>query len=119
MRRKIQIKITSQFINWTPALKEEFSQLLAKGFVTGGVPFNFISNPYFIQAFKLIGAEKALPDRKKLVGPCLTSLFDKAENILQTKIADANYITLMVDGWKNIRGFSVLNFIVALPQPFI
>ncbi|CAG8672940.1 6459_t:CDS:2, partial [Ambispora gerdemannii] len=43
--------------------------------------------------------------------------YEKKRNNLNEMLENANNITLISDGWSNIRGESVLNFILCLPQP--
>ncbi|XP_065313935.1 uncharacterized protein LOC135923222 [Gordionus sp. m RMFG-2023] len=97
--------------------KNELDQLFAKAVYASNLPFHITENPYIQEFFKKIRPIYTLPRRRQLAG----YLLDKASGDMEVRVADiidkAPYLSIVSDGWSNIRNESIINFMVMTPVP--
>lgn len=97
--------------------KTEIDAALAKLFFRTGIPFKVADADSFREFVKLLNPAYAevMPKSQTVSGRLLdkeyTSSFDKLTNILK----DCNDLTLISDGWTNVRGDHIVNFLVKAP----
>lgn len=76
---------------------------MAKACYATGTPLSFTENMYFQEAFKKIRPCLRLPSRYQLSNNLLNSEYKRVEKIVNEKIMSANYTSVQLDGWTNIR----------------
>lgn len=103
-------KITSQN-------KEDIDTALARAIYSSGTPLSITQNKYWQQAFKLIRPSYQLPSRYSLSKPLLKAEYARVMEKVDHQISEALCLTLISDGWTNIRGDSIVNFIICTPKP--
>ncbi|KAM7309798.1 uncharacterized protein ISCGN_006783 [Ixodes scapularis] len=84
---------------------------------SANTPFSLAENEHWQAAFKMLGPSYTPPSRYLLSRPLLDAEYERVKSHVEESLKDATCITLLTDGWTNIRGESVINFVVATPQP--
>ena len=97
--------------------QKKLDHLLAEAFYTGGVPFRFIENKYFQQFVTALKPVYTLPSRKALANDILDEVYAKTQKAVGTPIEESKYVNIVYDGWTDINGRAVINFIVMMPHP--
>lgn len=95
----------------------EYKELLAKAIISGNVAFNFTENRYLRGLFESFGLGIVLPTRKELSGSILSKLHMQCKQKIADMIEESSHVTVITDGWQNVRSMGVLNFILATPRP--
>ncbi|XP_065318646.1 uncharacterized protein LOC135926645 [Gordionus sp. m RMFG-2023] len=117
IKYKSQSCITGFIDRINPKEKNELDQLFAKAVYASNLPFHITENPYIQEFFKKIRPIYTLPRRRQLAG----YLLDKASGDMEVRVADiidkAPYLSIVSDGWSNIRNESIINFMVMTPVP--
>lgn len=97
--------------------KQEVEDLLAKAIFSGNIAFEWIENPYLVKTFEKLGVTFNLPNRKQLSTTILERVFTECDNFTASKLENADYVSIVIDGWQNIRGLGVINIIICTPEP--
>lgn len=73
----------------------------------------------FVKTVNPTYAEK-MPSSRTLSGPLLDQQYTKCSQLLQDILDDSNDLTLISDGWTNVRGDHIVNFCIKAPnrKPF-
>jgi len=74
-------------------------------------------NPYWIDVFHKLRPAYQLPSRYALSSPLLDNEYKKVNDAVACKIADAECVAVVSDGWTDINGDSIINFIITTPLP--
>ncbi|XP_064475346.1 uncharacterized protein LOC135389209 [Ornithodoros turicata] len=101
----------------SPTDQQRIDAALAKALYSSNTPFAVVENEYWRELFNLVRPSYPLPSRYLLSGPLLDAEFQRARIHVEELLKSASYLTLLTDGWTNIRGESIVNFIVATPEP--
>jgi hypothetical protein len=100
----------------TPAMskssQDEFQNKFAEWFYGTGMAFMKISIPQLENALKILRQYVRIPSRDMLSGLLLDKSYDKAMQKILVLLHD-EYCTLTTDGWTDINGNSVINYVVA------
>nr|XP_054922943.1 uncharacterized protein LOC129382786 [Dermacentor andersoni] len=90
---------------------------LAKAIYASNSPFSLVTNDYWQAAFKALRPSYKPPSRYSLAGPLLDAEYEAATVSVNNSIEKASCITLVTDGWTNVEGESVMNFVLCTPSP--
>ncbi|XP_064475765.1 uncharacterized protein LOC135389662 [Ornithodoros turicata] len=101
----------------SPTDQQRIDAALAKALYSSNTPFAVVENEYWRELFNLVRPSYALPSRYLLSGPLLDAEFQRQRIHVEELLKSASYLTLLTEGWTNIRGESIVNFIVATPEP--
>jgi hypothetical protein len=120
-RQKCQMKQTSTITSFVDTItsknKEDIDSVLARAIYASGTPLSITENKYWQQAFKLIRPSYQLPSRYSLSKPLLDAEYMRIMEKVEQQLNEALCLSLISDGWTNIRGDSVINFIICTPKP--
>ena len=97
--------------------QEKLDSLFSRAVYASATPFSIVENPHWIKFFKAIRPAYVLPSRFRLSNPLLDLEYNKVDADVMEKIADADCVGIMCDGWSNTRNEAIINFIVSMPQP--
>lgn len=79
-----------------------------------GLPFSITENPSFRAFIKLIRPGLTLPSRKKISNKYLDIIYEeykaKMEKVIKQK--KHRHLTLVTDGWTNVHGESIINYML-------
>lgn len=109
--------LTSFIDKMTPEDQEKIDQALARAIYSSGTPFSITENTYWQEALKLLRPSYQLPSRHSLSKPLLESEYERVMESVQGKINEALCLALLTDGWTNVRGEGIINFVITTPQP--
>lgn len=90
-------------------------EAISLAFIMCGIPFRVISNPFFINALKILNPSYNAPSRHALSGRLLDTELAKVNKKVNEIIEFTNNLTLGLDGWSAPDGSSVWNFIILTP----
>jgi hypothetical protein len=107
-------KISELFLKALPPnTLRAFHEKLADWFYTSGIPMSKVEDPKLLQALQVLHPQVSVPNRKQLSTTLLDTAYErqmfKIESSLRGKAA-----TLVTDGWTDINGRSVINYVATL-----
>ncbi|KAF4140739.1 hypothetical protein GN958_ATG10102 [Phytophthora infestans] len=84
---------------------------VAMGFIATGIPFRVIDDPHFRAMF-----DYKLPSRRQLSGRLLDLIFKREMDRIIALMSGVSGWTLVTDGWSNVNGDSITNFVFVNPK---
>lgn len=106
------------FIDIVTKEDQEKFELSFAMFVFGNcLPLNITENRSTIDHYKSIRPGFLLPSRHKLSNKLLNTHYNKLLLNLKEKINESYNLGLTCDGWTNVKGDSIINFIITTPEP--
>ena len=88
----------------------------AKAIVSGNIPFQWAQNHYLKEFFAKLGSGFRPPSRRELSGSILNKLDRDSTAFINQKIECQRNLTVIPDGWQNVRGGSVINIMLGNPK---
>ena len=87
---------------------------LAKWIYTDNQPFSVVENKSFREFISTVRPAllSALPTRYQIGGPLLDCHYNALRSSINTLIQQAEHLCTLSDGWSNVRGNSIINFVV-------
>ena len=117
----------------TKEKKEKCDQLFATFLFKCNLPFNIVENEHLKKFVSELKPSYKIPSRRTTTEVLLPKLYTKASEKIGTinnreiylqiqqsnenKLKNADVITLVLDGWTNVRNESIVNVIACIPQP--
>ncbi|KAM6453426.1 uncharacterized protein PHA67_019283 [Liasis olivaceus] len=100
-----------------PENQEKIDHALARAIYASGSALSITENAYWQEAFKLLRPSYHLPSRHSLSKPLLESEYEHVMESVQGKISEALCLAVLTDGWTNVWGEGIINFVITTPQP--
>jgi hypothetical protein len=97
--------------------QERADENLARAIYATGSPLSLTSNIYWQRFLKDLRPSYIPPSRHMLSTPLLQGEYDRVHEKVMNLIQTSDCVTLVSDGWSNIRGEGIINFIACTPQP--
>ena len=101
--------------------KADASKLIGRCLLWSAIPFNFAKNPFYVsmsEATTIVGPGFKPPSYEELRGPILQD--EKADCTLRLEELQRSWdltgCSVMSDGWTDMRGRTLLNFLVHCPR---
>ena len=101
--------------------KEDANKLIGRCLLWSAIPFNFAKNPFYVSMFEvttIVGPGFKPPSNEELRGPILqdekTDCTHRLEELQRSW--DLTRCSVMSDGWTDMRGRTLLNFLVHCPR---
>ena len=103
--------------NITDEKRREVDSKLANFFYRTGISFRLVDSDAFKDFVKALNPRYAevIPSAKTLAGRLLDEQFAKSSVHLNETLANSEGLTLITDGWTNVRGDHIVNFCVKAP----
>lgn len=101
----------------TPEMQQKIDEALARAVYATNTPFSLAENEHWLAAFKMLRPSYNPPSRYILSGRLLDAEYELAKTDVQDTVMKATCLTVLTDGWTNIRGESIVNFVVTTPKP--
>ncbi|KAK8795656.1 hypothetical protein WA158_000313 [Blastocystis sp. Blastoise] len=99
---------------------EKFYHDLICFFLTANISFSEISNKYFAKMLQDLGTECKLPDRQKLSGKYLESVFTQTLKSLGDILKNAKRVYLSFDGTSNVNQEKYINVVAIIEhKPYL
>jgi hypothetical protein len=92
---------------------KDLEVLLTKAMISGNVSFNWVNNFHLQKFFEKLGGGFHPPTRKEISGSILNKLDQQSSDALKEAIGQAKNISIVPDGWQNVRGSSVVGVMLA------
>ena len=96
---------------------EQLQLLYAETVYKKNVSFNAMTGDDWIKFFKRIRPKFIVPSRDQLANELLDKTYDRVKDISQKTIVKSDYVSLVIDGWTNIRRDAVINIVLMTPTP--
>ena len=97
--------------------QEKLDSLFSRAVYASATPFSIVENPHWLDFFNAIRPAYVVPSRFKLSNPLLDKEYNRVDAESMEKIAGADCVAIMCDGWSNRRNEAIISFIVNMPQP--
>lgn len=106
------------FVDRTPPeLKREADKQLSLALYTKFVPLAFVSSPHFLKFVSLLRASYQVPSEYILGNGLLIDRYNEVQARTDDLIQSAKCVTLLCDGWSNIRRDGIVGFVACAPSP--
>ena len=103
-------------------LKYDIDTKLANFFYRRGISFRLVESEAFKDFFKSLNPSyvSVIPNAKALSGSLLDKQYTKCSTSINEILNSETNLTLMSDGWTNIRGDHIVNLCIKAPdqKPF-
>ncbi|KAL0851553.1 hypothetical protein ABMA28_007341 [Loxostege sticticalis] len=90
---------------------------LARAIYASGVPLSLLESEYWQAVFKIFDPSYTVPSRHLLSNHLLEAEYTRVKKEIECKLAKAVALGLTCDGWTNIVGKGVINFMITTPKP--
>lgn len=117
-KRPFDKKINHHFDQIDKQTQENANQNLAKFFFKNAMAFKLISDPYLMKFCKILRPSFNLPSVHQLKTTHLTREFEEAKRSMDQAIEESVGVTIVIDGWSNVRRDDIVNIILCTPKPF-
>lgn len=113
------LKIT----NFTDSINKkqvhEINHYLARWMYTENVPFKMMNSQYFKDFMQCLRPAyiNHMPSSYQLSNTMLDEYYEEMKNKTSLLISNTAKMCVVTDGWSNIRGDSVINFMLTTPKP--
>jgi hypothetical protein len=101
----------------TPAVQNDLDECLARAFYATGTPFSTVENTLWLTFFQKLRPSYKVPSRYALANTLLDKEDERISEQVAIKIAEAESVAVISDGWTNVNNSPVINFIIATPDP--
>ncbi|XP_040076165.1 zinc finger BED domain-containing protein 4-like [Ixodes scapularis] len=101
----------------TQGCQSKLDEALARAIYASGTPLSVTENRYWREAFKLLRPAFVPPSRHSLGERLLEAEYARVLTLVEEKVNAALCVTVLTDSWTNVRGESILNFVLATPKP--
>jgi hypothetical protein len=95
---------------------EEIEQAVARAVYATNSSLSMFESKYWVEEFHLLRPTFSTPSRWKLNHTLLDNEYNRVAKV-DERITAATSVTLISDGWTNMRGESIVNFLLCTPQP--
>lgn len=112
-----QSKISSFLDKMSKKDQDRADEAFARAIYAAGLPLSIFSeNPLWNVALNILRPVYKPPTTHSLRKPLLEAEYNRVMNLAKEKIQNAQCLTVILDGWTNIRGDGVVNFLLATPS---
>ena len=98
------------------AKKEDLKDTLTKAFITGNVPFDWVTNFYWKKFVFETGIFAVIPTQYEMANLIQMRLNKWATNEVNNLVDKVETVTIALDNWTNVRKKSVINMMLCTPQ---
>ena len=101
-------------------LKQRIDTCWARAHYYGNWAFRTLeSNPFALEAMSLMMPGYQPPGRRRIGNELLESDYQLAMSESARECVDATYVSIVTDGWSNIRYEGLTNILITTPVPFL
>jgi len=98
-------------------LKTAADEALARAAFATAIPLCTFQHPLWIKAFSILRPAYKPPTAYNLGGKLLQNEYERIMTETHQKINEAASLAIMTDSWTNIKGESIVNFMISTPKP--
>lgn len=96
---------------------EKIDSAFAKAVYSSNVPLSLTDNTYWQMFFKQIRPSYKVPSRHDLSNRLLDREYEEVTNFVDEQIKNADFVSIVTDGWSNIRNEGIISYVVTTPTP--
>ena len=96
---------------------DKLQLLFAECVYASGVSFHAVTTKRWKEFFARIRPNFELPTRQQLGGGLLEKSYQKNVKTVDVYLEKTDYISLVIDGWTNIRKDAIINIVAMTPAP--
>ena len=94
--------------------EERATEMLCLHYYSTGNAFRRVEDSYLHDFCKILRPDYTLPTRKNIGGLQLDKAYNKLQRRVNEVISKKSYVsTLLTDGWSNIKGEPIVNYVSA------
>lgn len=97
--------------------QDKLETKLSKTIFNSAYPLRMVEDDNWKTFFKELRPSFKLPSRYELSHRLLDNAYTETNKFVESKLAEAQNLSIMCDGWTNIRNEGIINFIVTTPEP--
>jgi ABC-type dipeptide/oligopeptide/nickel transport system ATPase component len=111
-----QRTMTSFVDSMLPEQQAALEKDVANMFYRTAIPFNVADSDEFKAMFKRARPSFIPPSSKKIAGSLLNARYNELRKNTERIISEASNVIISSDGWSNIRGDHIVNYVVIIPS---
>ena len=96
---------------------EELKSMFAECVYQTAQSFNASTHECWIKFFAKLRPKFEVPTKHELSNRLLDKSFEKVSSLTEDYICKADYISIVIDGWTNVRKDSIINIIAMTLSP--
>ena len=97
-------------------IKDNLDTAIAKFFYRTAIPFNVADCKEWNDAWSIARPANKIPSSKVIRTTLLTKEYMKMKRNVQQIIQEASSVSIISDGWSNIRNEHLVNFLLLIPN---
>jgi hypothetical protein len=97
--------------------QDKIHEALARAVYASCLPMSLFENRYWKEALSMLRPSYKPPSAYMMGTSLLDDEYGRVMGNVRQLMEQATCLTLLSDGWTNIRGAGVINFIIATPKP--
>ena len=118
-RKRFSDKLITNFMDrMDDQTQEKAWKSSAKFFFKNALPFNIIKDEHLMQLCKTLRPSFVLPSPHQLRTSLLNQEYEDVTRTREEAIEQAVGVTIVIDGWSNVRKDDIVNIILCTPKPF-
>ena len=91
---------------------------IASFFFKNSLAFNIIKDPYLMKFCHTLRPSFVLPSLYQLKTTYLDREYEDKQKSMDEAIEEAIGVTIVIDGWSNVRRDDIVNIILCTPKPY-
>ena len=99
------------------ATQKELDESLARAIYASGTPLTIVEHPFWISFFNKMRPAYKVPSRYVMSHTLLDREDGRISDFVSMKIAQAECVAIISDGWTNVNNTPIVNFIISTPEP--
>ena len=117
-KRRLDRSIKSYFDHIDVYTQDEAIKSLSKFFFKNSLPFNIINDEHFIKFCKTLRPSYVAPIPYLLKTTHLNREYEEVKKMTDDAIDEAFGVTIVINGWSNVRHDDIVNVILCTPKPY-
>ena len=99
------------------ATQKELDESFARAVFATGTPLSIVESPFWKSFFTKLRPAYRLPTRYVLSHTLLDREDKRISNLVSVKIAQAECLAIVSDGWTSVNNTPIVNFVITTPEP--
>lgn len=91
--------------------------MFAECVYASGISFNAITNKRWLDFFHRLRPQFEVPTSHQLSNDLLDKVHKRVESMANVYLENSQFISLVVDGWTNVRDDAIINIVALTPSP--
>lgn len=99
--------------------KQQIDTSLTSLLVKCNIPFQAIEHPAFQRFCSALNSKYQLPSRRVVSNRLLNVAYDENQEKVKLVMETCNYLSIVVDGWKDVTQQQVINVVACIRRPIL